>query len=141
MQTIEIESVIRNAAPVSPDRKYSLAWSSSGMIGIRELKDNTRIIDFRSAHGEILKAGFSPDMRQLVAQNEDGTFSIWFIQDELDGQRDRFTGDIVKFMYEQFWVPRLDIYPNAPSSHERRYQFSLQSFLDAKYEYYDWPDC
>ena len=141
MQTIKIESVIRDAAPISPDRKYSLAWSSSGMIGIRELKDNTQLIDFRGAHGAIIKAGFSPDMRQLVAENEDGTFSIWFIRDELDGQKELFTCDIVQFMYEQFWVPRLDIYQNGPAGKERRYVFSLQNFIDAKYEYYNWPDC
>ena len=135
MQIVEIESLIRDAAPISPDRKYSLAWSSSGMIGIRELKDNARIIDFRGAHGAVIKAGFSPDMRQLVAQNEDGTFSIWFVQEELDGQRELFPGDIVKFMYEQFWVPRLDIYP---AGNERRYHFSLQNFVEAHYTWYNW---
>lgn len=137
MQTIDIESLIKHMAPVSPDREYSLAWSSGGTIGIRELKDNGAVLSFRENRGTIIKAGFSPDMRQIIAVNEDGTVSIWFTKDEIDGEACRYPENIVLFMSAREDVPYLNIDSLASA---RKYTFSLRDIRWAQYDYYDWGD-
>ncbi|MDO8804010.1 MAG: hypothetical protein Q7R35_06250 [Elusimicrobiota bacterium] len=138
MQPINIESVIENSIPVSPDRKYSLAWSSSGKIGVLQLEDNFPVLGFRETHGAILKAGFSPDMHQIVAENEDGTISIWFTKPEIGGSRCIFPDDIVLFMSENDNVPYININPKVPTQNRLRYHVSLRDFTCATYDWFCW---
>ena len=130
MQIIDIESLISAATPVSPDRKYSLVWASAGVLGVRELSTNDPVLAFRDNHGNILRAGFSPDMRQIVAENEDGSFSVWFTTEELAGAKCVSPENIVLFMSGNERVPYLNF------SHGRNYSFFLRDFTCTTLDYY-----
>ena len=130
MQIIDIESLIGAAEPVSPDGKYSLVWSSAGVLGVRKLSNNDPVLAFRENHGNILRAGFSPAMRQIVAENEDGSFSVWFTTGEIAGAKCVSPENIVLFMSGNDRVP----YPNI--SHRRNYRFFLRDFTSTTLDYY-----
>jgi hypothetical protein len=67
MQIIDLQSLIGSVLQVSPDRKYSLSWTSAGVLCVRKVTDNEQVLGFKENHGSIARAGFSPDMRQIVA--------------------------------------------------------------------------
>ena len=138
MQPIDIESVIKDLITVSPDRKYSLAWSSSGKIGVLQLEDDWPVLGFRETHGAILKAGFSPDMRQIVAENEDGTVSIWFTKIEIGGCKCASPEDIVLFMSANCNVPYINIDPKSHARNKLRYHVSLRDFTSANDDWFCW---
>ena len=138
MQPIDIESVIKDLITVSPDRKYSMAWSSSGKIGVLQLEDDWPVLGFREAHGAILKAGFSPDMRQIVAENEDGTVSIWFTKTEIGGCKCASPDNIVLFMSANCSVPYININPKANARNKLRYHVSLRDFTWANDDWFCW---
>ncbi|MCX5784543.1 MAG: hypothetical protein NTX59_02540 [Elusimicrobia bacterium] len=140
MQTIDIQSVLKNATPISPDRKYSLAWSLGGVIQVRKLEDNSNVLGFMEMHGTILKAGFSADMRQIVAENEDGSISIWFTKKEIGGKACLYPDNIVLFMSLQDYVPYININPKGPAYNEPRYHVSLRDFTDSDYTGFGWWD-
>ncbi|MDD2806511.1 MAG: WD40 repeat domain-containing protein [Elusimicrobiales bacterium] len=130
-----LKSLIETALPVSPDGRHSLAWSWGGTIGIFELKYGEPLLSFREEHGAIMRAGFSPDMRRLIAENEDRSFSIWHMDNEIDEQEGAETGNIVDFMLNNDFVPCLNI---APGLKVCRFEHTLHDFSDAQYDYYDW---
>jgi len=112
MQVIDLEHIINNVTPISTDRRYSLAWSSGGVIGIRELATCSPLVTLREDHGAILRAGFSTDMRQLVSANEDGTYSIWFIKNDIPPKGRTPQNNIVDYICDVDLVPYLNINPN-----------------------------
>ncbi len=137
MQAIDIKSLIDGLTPISPDRRYSIAWASSGVIGVRKLKDNEQVLVLHEKHGAILKAGFSQDMQQLIAINEDNSISIWFIKPGLTDSRKPVPGDIVEFIGISSVVPYLNIMPTPNGA---IYHYSLHDASEAIYEWYDWGD-
>ncbi len=137
MRTDNIEFLRANARPVSPDRKYSLAWSSGGTIGIHDLQEGEPLLVFREDHGGILKAGFSPDMQRLIAENEDGTVSIWFTRRSIAGEVCLGLENIVAFMENNPRVPCLNIKPGA-DGRVKSFRLLLHDFSCAALDYYDW---
>lgn len=135
MHTTNLKDLIQSAAPVSPDRKYSLAWSWGGTIGILNLADGEQLLCFREERGAILRAGFSPDMRELLAENEDGSFSIWYTAAALRGRPCRGAGNIVDFMLANELVPCLNVTPGLKAC---RFEQTLRDFRWARWDYFDW---
>jgi len=122
MQIIDLQSLISSAVPVSPDRKYSLSWTSAGVLCVRGVKDDKQVVGFKENHGSIVRAGFSPDMRQIVAENEDGSFSVWFTTKAIYEVKCHAPENIVPFMCANGRVPYLNISPS------RYYKYSLRDF-------------
>lgn len=135
MHTTDLKSLIESAVTVSPDRRHSLAWSWGGTIGIFSLKYGEPEITFREVHGAILRAGFSPDMRELIAENEDLSFSVWYTAHAVNGLRCSDTGNIVDFMLNNEWVPCLNV---TPGMKLYRYELILHDFSAAQYNCFDW---
>lgn len=135
MHTTDIKSLIETAAPVSPDGKYSLAWSWKGSIGILTLKDGEPLLTFREEHGAILRAGFAPDMRRLIAENEDRSFSIWHTASRIGGNIFAEADNIVDFMINNELVPCLNILPGIKAC---RFNLTLQDFSCAQLDCYVW---
>lgn len=135
MNITDLKSLIETAAPVSPDRKYSLAWSWKGSIGILTLKDGDPLLTFREERGAILRAGFTPDMLQLVAENEDHSFSIWHTARRLGGEDFAEADNIVDFMLNNELVPCLNITPGLKAC---RFTLDLRDFSCAQLDCYIW---
>lgn len=138
MQVIDLEHIINNLTPISTDHRYSLAWSSGGVIGIRELATCSPLVTLRENHGAILRSGFSSDMQQLVSANEDGTYSIWFIKSDITPKGRTPQNNIVDYICDVDLVPYLNI---NPKSKAHRYHFMLKDVSYAMYDWYDWQDC
>lgn len=135
MNATNLKELIESAVTISPDRRHSLAWSWGGTIGIFELKYGEPLLSFREEHGAILRAGFSPDMRQLIAENEDRSFSVWYTVNEIGGRKCFDTGNIVDFMTSNLKVPCLNVLTGLKAC---RFNLTLQDFSDAQYDYYNW---
>ena len=135
MHTMNLKSLIQSAVTVSPDRRHSLAWSWGGTIGIFSLKHGEPELTFREEHGAILRAGFSPDMRELIAENEDLSFSVWYTAHEVNGVRCTDTGNIVDFMLNNECVPCLNVTPG-PKAY--RFAISVHDFSESQYNCFDW---
>lgn len=138
MQTIDLESLIANAAPVSPGGGYTLrTWPGRSCLAVFDRADDSPVLAFREEHGEILRAGFSPDMRQLLAWSEDGSVSVWFLPVESLAWR-KPPANIVDFMLCSDRVPYLLISPGPSAAAPRQYSFSMRDSSDASFAFYDW---
>lgn len=138
MQTIDLESLIADAAPASPDGGYTLrTWPGRSCLAVFGRADDSPVLAFREEHGEILRAGFSPDMRQLLAWSEDGSVSVWFLPVESLAWR-KPPANIVDYMLRADQVPCLVISPGTSDTAPRQYSFSLRDCSDASFAFYDW---
>jgi len=135
MFTTNLKSLIESALPVSPDRRHSLGWSWGGTIGIFNAEDGDPLLTFREEHGAILRAGFSPDMHELLAENEDGSFSIWHTESKIGGEKCAATDNIVEFMLKNELVPCLNIKPGLKAC---RFELTTHDFSEAQYNCYNW---
>lgn len=138
MQTIDLESLIANAVPASPDGGYTVrTLPGRDCICVYDRAGDWPVLAFREEHGEVLRAGFSPDMRQLIAESEDKSVSIWFLPGEALMWR-KPPADIADFMLRSDRVPCLVITPGPSASAPRQYSFSMHDFSGAPYTFYDW---
>ena len=75
---------------ISPDAKYCLEYGSNGLVKVLLLKDRSLVDFFVGTHRGIVKAGFTPDMREIIAENMDGTRTIWSTLQKVNGKMCHF---------------------------------------------------